>query len=180
MKNDETHSWGRKGLSPFVVSKCNCLNATSNSGVPRLTAGTWGGIPRKGNLTLALSLLLFFLCSFSWHLWSGYSWEWYGQWCWSRDTFQLVVKGENIPSSGTQCLLLDPVPADCDLFQEVGRAPREGVDVIAMSLDFQLAALKSYIRIIANVVAMPKATCLCVLTPKICVFKICSRKETSW
>lgn len=45
------------------------------------------------------------------------------------------MKGENVPSSGTQCLLLDPVPTDCDLFPEVGRAPEGGVDGAAMSPD---------------------------------------------
>jgi len=41
-------------------------------------------------------------------------------------------------------------------------------------------ALKSYGRIVANVVAMSEATCLSVLTLEICVFKICSRKEAFW
>lgn len=88
------------------------------------------------------------------------------------------MKGENIPSSCTQCLLLDPVPADCDLFQAVGRARRGGMDGKVMFPNSQLVALKSYSRFLANVVATSEATCLCVLTLKICVFKVCSRKGT--
>lgn len=94
----------------------------------------------------------------------------YGQCCWSTDTFELVIKGENIPLSSTQCLLLDPVPADCDLFRDVGRAPGGGADGEAMSPESRLTALKSCNRIVADVVAMSKATCLSVLTLKICVF----------
>lgn len=51
------------------------------------------------------------------------------------EILELRMKGENIPSSSTQCLLLDPVPADCDLFGKAGRGPRGRVDGEAMSPD---------------------------------------------
>lgn len=131
MKKHETHSWGSRGSSLFVVSACNCLDAASSRGASRLIAGTWGH-SKEGQLDTC-PVSTFFLRSISWHLWSGPVWpfiprEWYGQWCWSIDTFELVRKGENIPSSSTQCLLPDPVPADCDRFREVGGAPEGGVD----------------------------------------------------
>jgi len=90
------------------------------------------------------------------------------------------MKEENVLSSSTHCVLLDPVPADSALFREVGRALRGGVGREAMSPGSRLVALKSYGRIVANVVAMSEATCLSVLTLEICVFKICSRKEAFW
>lgn len=169
---------GGRGLKPFVVSTCNCLNAVSSRGVPRLIAGTWRVFQGRATWPLALFLVLFSyallfgtfglgLCGPSY---PGLFWVRYGQCCWSIDTFELVIKGENIPLSSTQCLLLDPVPADCDLFRDVGRAPGGGADGEAMSPESRLTALKSCNRIVADVVAMSKATCLSVLTLKICVF----------
>lgn len=71
MKKDETNSWGGRGLKPFVISTCNCLNAVSSRGVPRLIAGTWRVF--QGRATCPVSCT-FFLCSVIWHLWSGPVW----------------------------------------------------------------------------------------------------------
>lgn len=102
MKKDETNSWGGRGLKPFVVSTCNCLNAVSSRGVPRLIAGTWRVFQGRATWPLALFLVLFSyallfgtfglgLCGPSY---PGLFWVRYGQCCWSIDTFELVIKGE--------------------------------------------------------------------------------------
>lgn len=127
---------GGRALSPFVVSKCSCPSIVFSRGVPRLIARAWGDVPRKDNLTLALFLLLF-SCAVSWHFLPGpvrpvIAWAVLGS---VVEILELGMKGENIPSSSTQCLLLDPVPAGCDLFGEAGRGPRGRVDGEAMSPD---------------------------------------------
>lgn len=107
-------------LSPFVVSTCNSLS-TASSSLPRLIAGTLGH-SKEGQLdtcTLLLFSCALLVSTFGVGLYGHSGAELFpgavsvGS---VEMEYRTLMKGENIPSSSTQCLLLDLQPADCDLF----------------------------------------------------------------